>query len=61
MIVVSLLTTEPPDYAKLNGLTYATTVAADKAASRATWGWKEVVFSLIVIGVVAFTLIAFAG
>ncbi len=60
LIVVSLLTRKP-DYAKLNGLTYATTVAADKAASRATWGWKEVVLSLVVIGVVAFSMIYFSG
>jgi len=60
LVIVSLLT-RPPDYAKLNGLTYATTVAADKAASRATWGWKEVVLSLIVIGVVAFSMIYFSG
>lgn len=60
MIVISLLT-KKPDYAKLNGLTYATTVAADKAASRATWGWKEVVLSLIVLGIVAFSLIYFGG
>ncbi|MCX6560245.1 MAG: sodium:solute symporter [Candidatus Aminicenantes bacterium] len=60
MIVVSLLT-KKPDYEKLNGLTYATTVAKDKAASRATWGWKEVVLSLIVLAIVAFSLIYFGG
>jgi SSS family solute:Na+ symporter len=60
LIVVSLLT-KKPDYAKLNGLTYATTVAADKAASRATWGWKEVVLSLVVVAIVAFSLIYFSG
>jgi SSS family solute:Na+ symporter len=60
MIIVSYLT-KKPDYEKLNGLTYATTVALDKAASRATWGWKEVVLSLIVLGIVAFSLIYFGG
>jgi len=60
LIIVSLLT-KAPDYEKIKGLTYATTVAADKAASRATWGWKEVVLSLIVLGVVAFSLIYFSG
>ena len=60
MIVVSLLT-KKPDYAKLNGLTYATTVAADKAASRATWGWKEVALSLIVVAIVIFSLVYFSG
>jgi solute:Na+ symporter, SSS family len=60
LIIVSLLTA-PPSYEKIKGLTYGTTVAADKAASRATWGWKEVVLSLIVLGVVAFSLIYFSG
>jgi SSS family solute:Na+ symporter len=60
LVVVSLLT-RPPDYEKIKGLTYATTVAEDKAASRATWGWKEVVLSLVVVVVVAFSLIYFSG
>jgi len=60
LIVVSYLT-RPPSYEKIRGLTYATTVAEDKAASRATWGWKEVVLSVVVVGVVAFTLIYFTG
>ncbi|MBM3293658.1 MAG: sodium/solute symporter [Candidatus Aminicenantes bacterium] len=60
LIVVSLLT-KAPDYEKIKGLTYATTVAEDKAASRKTWGWKEVVLSLVVLGVVAFSLIYFSG
>jgi len=60
LIIVSLLTA-PPSYEKIKGLTYGTTVVEDKAASRATWGWKEVVLSLIVVGVVAFSLIYFSG
>jgi SSS family solute:Na+ symporter len=60
LIVVSLLT-KPPDYARIKGLTYATTVAEDKAVSRASWGWKEVVLSLIVLGVVVFSLVYFSG
>jgi SSS family solute:Na+ symporter len=60
LIGVSLLT-KKPSYEKIAGLTYGTTVAADRAASRATWGWKEVVLSLIVLAVVAFSLIYFSG
>jgi SSS family solute:Na+ symporter len=60
LIIISLLTARP-DYAKLNGLTYATTVAEDRATSRASWGWKEVVLSLVVVAVVAFSLIYFSG
>jgi SSS family solute:Na+ symporter len=60
LVVVSLLTTKP-SYEKIQGLTYETTVAADKAVSRASWGYKEVILSLLVLGVVAFTLIYFTG
>ncbi len=60
LIGVSLLT-KKPSYEKISGLTYGTTVAADRAASRATWGWKEVALSLIVLAVVAFSLIYFSG
>jgi SSS family solute:Na+ symporter len=60
LVVVSLLT-RPPDYAKIKGLTYATTVAEDRAASRASWGRREVILSLVVVGVIAFSLIYFTG
>jgi SSS family solute:Na+ symporter len=60
LVVVSLLTARP-SYEKIQGLTYGTTVAADKAASRASWGSKEVILSLVVLAVVAFTLMYFTG
>ena len=60
MIAVSLLT-KPPSYEKIKGLTYATTVAEDKAASRASWNVRDVILSLIVLGFIAFTLIYFSG
>jgi SSS family solute:Na+ symporter len=48
MIVVSLLT-ERPSESQLNGLTYGTTVAADKAQSRASWNKRDLVLSLAII------------
>jgi solute:Na+ symporter, SSS family len=60
LVVVSLLTARP-SYEKIQGLTYGTTVAADKAASRASWGYKEVILSFVVLAVVAFTLMYFTG
>jgi SSS family solute:Na+ symporter len=42
-------------------LTYATTVAEDKATSRASWNWRDLILSLIVLGFIAFTLIYFSG
>jgi SSS family solute:Na+ symporter len=48
MIVVSLLT-EKPSQSQLNGLTYGTTVAADKAQSRASWNKRDLVLSLAIL------------
>lgn len=46
--------TEPPPTEKLKGMTYATVTDEDKAASRASWGWKEVAGSGVVLGVIIF-------
>jgi SSS family solute:Na+ symporter len=51
MVVVSLLT-ERPSEAQLNGLTYRTTVAADKAQSRASWNTRDLVLSLAILVVI---------
>jgi SSS family solute:Na+ symporter len=48
MVVVSLLT-ERPSESQLNGLTYRTTVAADKAQSRASWNSRDLVLSLAIV------------
>lgn len=48
MVVVSLLS-EKPDEDHIRGLTFATTVAEDKAASRASWNKWDVILSLIVV------------
>ncbi|WEK35989.1 MAG: sodium:solute symporter [Candidatus Pseudobacter hemicellulosilyticus] len=48
MVVVSLVT-PAPDEAHIRGLTFATTVAEDKAASRASWNKWDVILSLIVV------------
>ena len=59
MLVVSWLTPSPRAE-QIQGLTYATTLAEDKASSRATWNWKDVLLSVIVIGVIIFTLVYFS-
>jgi SSS family solute:Na+ symporter len=51
MVVVSFLT-ERPSEAQLNGLTYRTTVAADKAQSRASWNTRDLVLSLAIFVVI---------
>ncbi|MEP6950615.1 MAG: sodium:solute symporter [Ginsengibacter sp.] len=51
MVIVSLLTPKPAEE-QIQGLTFATTVAADKAASRASWNAKDVILSLIVLVII---------
>ncbi|OQP61478.1 Na+/glucose cotransporter [Niastella vici] len=48
MIVVSLAS-EKPDEANIKGLTFATTVAEDKKASRASWNRKDVILTFVVL------------
>ena len=50
-VVISLMTA-PPTEDKVRGLTFATTVAEDKAASRATWNWIDVTLSVFVLAVI---------
>jgi SSS family solute:Na+ symporter len=59
MIVVSLLTT-PPAFEKIKGLTYATTVAEDKASSRASWNYKDLILSLVILAIIALVLVYFS-
>jgi SSS family solute:Na+ symporter len=59
MVAVSIIT-KPPSYDKIQGLTYATTVAKDKQASRETWSFKDIILSLIVLAVIAAAMIYFS-
>jgi SSS family solute:Na+ symporter len=59
MVVVSLLT-ERPSEAQLNGLTYRTTVAADKAKSRASWNKRDVVLSLAILVIIVLVFVYFS-
>jgi len=59
MLVVSLFS-EKPSEVQLNGLTYATTVAEDKAKSRASWNAKDVWLSAIVIVIIISVFIYFS-
>lgn len=51
MVIVSLMTPKP-SASQIEGLTFATTVAEDKDASRASWNKLDVILSLIVIVIV---------
>jgi SSS family solute:Na+ symporter len=59
MVVVSLLTPKP-DPEKIRGLTFATTVAEDRAASRASWNKWDVILSLIVLAIVISVFVYFS-
>jgi SSS family solute:Na+ symporter len=60
MVVVSYMTA-PPNEAQIKGLTFATATAEDKAKTRASWGAKEVVFSLIIMAAITFAYLYFRG
>ncbi len=59
MIVVSLLN-KAPDEEQIRGLTFATTVAEDRAASRASWTGRDVILSVIVILIVISVFLYFS-
>jgi solute:Na+ symporter, SSS family len=59
MVIVSLLTPKPAEE-QIQGLTFATTVAADRAASRASWNAKDVVLSLIVVAIIISIFVYFS-
>lgn len=59
MIIISLLTTAP-DYKKIEGLTFGTTVAADKEKSKATWNLRDLILSIIVVIIIVGILIYFS-
>ncbi len=59
MVGVSL-TSDKPSEDQLKGLTFATTVASDKASSRASWNKWDVVLSFIVVAVIISIFIYFS-
>jgi SSS family solute:Na+ symporter len=59
MVIVSLLTPRPT-YDHVKGLTFATTVAEDKSASRASWNARDAILSLIVVAIILCIFIYFS-
>jgi len=60
MIAVSYMT-ETPDYEKIKNLSFGTATAEHKLESYASWDWREVVTSIIVVAVIAGGYIYFTG
>src|ERR1035437_325205 len=59
MVIVSLLTPKPSEE-QIRGLTFATTVAEDRAASRASWNKWDVILSLVVVAIIISIFIYFS-
>lgn len=59
MVIVSL-TSPKPDEAHIRGLTFATTVAEDMKASRASWNKWDVILSLIVVAIIISIFVYFS-
>jgi SSS family solute:Na+ symporter len=60
MVVVSFLT-EPPIEEKIKGLTYGTLTAEDREKSRASWTYKEVIGSVLVMVIIVAAYLYFRG
>lgn len=53
--------TSPPDQIKISGLTYQTLTDEDKRESRASWGTKEVVWSVLLMAIIFVIYVYFRG
>lgn len=60
MVAVSYLT-GPPNETQIKGLTFATATAEDKATTRASWNWKDVAGSCVVMVCIIFAYLYFRG
>ena len=60
MVVVSYMTTEP-NYLKIQNLTFETTTAADKSRTRASWDWRVVAGSALVLACILGSYLYFRG
>jgi len=59
-LVVSYAT-KPPDYAKISGLTFSTLSPQDKLETRASWNWKDVILSILLVVAIIAIYMYFTG
>jgi SSS family solute:Na+ symporter len=59
-IIVSY-STRQPDYSKINGLTFSTLSAEDRAENRASWNWKDVILSVLLVAIIIAIYTYFTG
>ncbi len=60
MVAVSYMTAAP-DYKHIKGLTFGTTTDENRAETYASWGWQEVVASVVVLGFIIGAYVYFRG
>ena len=60
MIAVSYLT-PAPDYARIASLTFETSTKTDLEATRASWDWREVAASILVLICILGSYLYFRG
>jgi SSS family solute:Na+ symporter len=60
MVVVSYMTAAPDDQ-KIKGLTFATASAEDRARTLASWDWRDVVSSCVVLAAIIGAYLYFRG
>jgi SSS family solute:Na+ symporter len=60
MVVVSYITREP-DYAQIKSLTFATATAEDRAKTLASWDWRDIASSALVLAVIIAGYLYFRG
>ena len=60
MIAVSYAT-ESPSYEKIKGLTYGTLTAEDREKSRASWNYRDVILSAMLLAVIVAAYLYFTG
>jgi SSS family solute:Na+ symporter len=60
MVTVSYLT-PAPDYDRIRGLTFGTATAEDRARTRASWDWRDVLASAVVLACILAGYLYFRG
>ena len=53
--------TKQPDYAKISGLTFSTLSPQDREENRASWNWKDVVLSILLVAAIIAVYMYFTG
>jgi SSS family solute:Na+ symporter len=60
MVLVSYMTSAP-DYQRIKGLTFATATTEDRANTRASWDWRDILTSAIVLVAIVGAYLYFRG